>query len=78
MTKNIKVAVVGYDLETLVVNAIPLIEDLSNFEYLSFGLVPKRETERSLIRLVPGVTLDLKMYTHSTSLRGSSTLSPKR
>ena len=41
MAKNIEVAVVCQNLETVVANAIPLIQDLFDFEYLSFGLVPE-------------------------------------
>jgi len=52
MTKNVEAAVVCQDLETVVANAIPLIQDLSYFDYLSIGLVREAETEGPFIRLV--------------------------
>ena len=52
MAKNVEVAVVCQNLETVVANAIPLIQDLSYFDYLSIGLVREAETEGSFIRLV--------------------------
>jgi hypothetical protein len=52
MAKNVEVAVVCQNLETLVANSIPLIQDLFDFEYLSPGLVPKREPEGAFIGLV--------------------------
>jgi len=52
MTKNVEAAVVCQDLETVVANAIPLIQDLAYFDCLSTGLVYEAETEGSFIRLV--------------------------
>jgi hypothetical protein len=52
MAKNVEVAVVCQNLETVVANAIPLIQDLSYFDYLSTGLVCEAETEGPFIRLV--------------------------
>jgi hypothetical protein len=52
MTKNVEVAVVCKNLETVVANAIPLIQNLFDFDYLSIGLVSEAETEGPLIRLV--------------------------
>jgi hypothetical protein len=53
MAKNIEVAVVCQDLETLVANAIPLIQNLFDFEDLSPRLVSKGEPEGPFIGLVP-------------------------
>jgi hypothetical protein len=52
MAKDIEVAVVCQNLETLVTNAIPLIQDLFDFEDLSPRLVSKGEPERPFISLV--------------------------
>ena len=52
MAKNVEVAVVCQNLETVVANAIPLIQDLFYFDYLPTGLVCETETEGPLIRLV--------------------------
>jgi hypothetical protein len=52
MTKNIEVAVVRQNLETLVTNAIPLIQNLFDFEGLSPRLVSKGEPEGPFIALV--------------------------
>ena len=52
MAKNVEVAVVCQNLETVVANAIPLIQDLFYFDYLSTGLVCEAETEGPFIRLV--------------------------
>jgi len=52
MAKNVEVAVVCQNLETVVANAIPLIQDLFYFDYLSAGLVSEAETEGPFIRLV--------------------------
>ena len=52
MAKNVEVAVVCQNLETLVTNAIPLIQDLFYFDYPSTGLVCEAETEGPFIRLV--------------------------
>jgi hypothetical protein len=64
MAEDVGVAVVGQNLETLVTNAIPLIEDLSNFEDLSPRLVSKREPEGPFIGLVARVTFDLEFHAH--------------
>jgi hypothetical protein len=52
MAKNIEVAVVCQDLETLVTDAIPLIQNPFDFEDLSPGLVSKGEPEGPFIGLV--------------------------
>jgi hypothetical protein len=52
MAKNVEVAVVCQNLETVVANAIPLIQDLSYFDYLSTGPVCEAETEGAFIRFV--------------------------
>jgi hypothetical protein len=52
MAKDVEVAVVGQNLETLVTNAIPLIQDLFDFEDPSPGLVSKGEPEGAFIGLV--------------------------
>jgi hypothetical protein len=52
MAKNVEIAVVGHNLETLVTNAIPLIQDLFDFQDRSFGLVAKGEPEGPFISLV--------------------------
>jgi hypothetical protein len=52
MAKNIEVAVVCQNLETVVAYTIPLIQDLFDFEYLSPGLVAKGEAEGPFISLV--------------------------
>jgi len=52
MAKNVDVAVVCQNLETVVTKAIPLIQDLFDFEDLSLGLVSKGEPERPFIGLV--------------------------
>jgi hypothetical protein len=52
MAKNVEVAVVCQNLETVVANAIPLIQDLFYFDYLSTGLVCEAETEGPFIRFV--------------------------
>jgi hypothetical protein len=64
MAKNVKVAVVCQNLETVVANAIPLIQDLFYFEYPSTGLFCKAETEGPFIRFVARVTIDFEMQTH--------------
>jgi hypothetical protein len=64
MAKNVEVAVVCQNLETVVANAIPLIHDLFYFEYPSTGLVCEAEAERPFIRLVARVTIDFEMQTH--------------
>jgi hypothetical protein len=64
MAKDVEVAVVCQNLETMVTNAVPLIQDLLDFEYLSSRLVPKGEPEGPFIGLVAGVTVDLEMQTH--------------
>ncbi len=66
MAKNVEVAVVCQNLETVVANAIPLIQDLFYFDYLSAGLVCEAETEGPFIRLVALVTIDFEMQTHGT------------
>jgi hypothetical protein len=52
MAKNVEIAVVGQNLEAVVTNTIPLIQDLFDFQYLSPGLVPKGEPEGPFIGLV--------------------------
>jgi hypothetical protein len=52
MAKNVEVAVVCQNLETLVTNAIPLIQNLFDFEHLSPRLVSKGEAEGPFIGLV--------------------------
>jgi hypothetical protein len=52
MAKNIEVAVVCQDLETFIAYAIPLIQHLFDFEYLSPGLVAQGEAEGPFISLV--------------------------
>ena len=66
MAKDVEVVIVGQNLETLITNTIPLIEDLSDFEDPSPGLVSNREPERPFIGLVAGVAFDLQVYTHGT------------
>jgi hypothetical protein len=51
MAEDIEVAVVGQDLETMVANSIPLVQDFSDFEDLSPRLVYIRESERPFIGL---------------------------
>jgi hypothetical protein len=69
VAKNVKVAVVGQNLETLVANAIPLIQDLFDFQDLPSRLVSNGEPQGPFIRLVARVTFDLEMQTHRTSKR---------
>jgi hypothetical protein len=52
MAKDIEVAVVCQNLEAVVTNAIPLIQDLFYFEYLCPGPVSKGEPQGPLIGLV--------------------------
>jgi hypothetical protein len=52
MAKDIEVAVVGQNLETVVANAIPLIQHLFDIEDLSPGLGSKGESEGPFIGLV--------------------------
>jgi hypothetical protein len=52
MAKNVDVAIVCQNLETVVTNAIPLIQDLFDFANPSPGLVSKGEPERPFIGLV--------------------------
>jgi hypothetical protein len=64
MAKDVEVAVVCQNLETVVTNAIPLIQDLFDFEDLSAGLVSKGEPKGPFIGLVARITFDLEMQTH--------------
>ena len=52
MAKNVEIAVVCKNPETLIANAVPLVQDLSHFDYPSIGLVCEAETEGPLVRLV--------------------------
>jgi hypothetical protein len=52
MAKNVQVAVVRQNLETLVINAVPLIQNLFDFEDPSPRLVSKGEPEGPFIGLV--------------------------
>jgi len=66
MAKDVEVLIVGQNLETLVTNTIPLIEDLSDFEDPSRGLISNREPERPLIGFVAGVTFNLDVQAHGS------------
>jgi hypothetical protein len=69
MAKNIQIAVICHNLETLIVNAIPPVQDIFDFKDLSPGLPSQREAERPLICLIARVTLDLEMDAHGNSNR---------
>jgi hypothetical protein len=52
VAKDVEVAVVCQDFETLVTNAVPLVEHLLDFEHPSPRLTWKGEAKRPLIGFV--------------------------
>ena len=67
MTKDVEIAVIGQHFETLIAGAVPLIQDLFDFERSSAGLVLERKPQRPLIGLVAGITFDLEVNAHAAS-----------
>jgi len=69
MAKNVKIAVIGQHLETLIAHAVPLIQDFFDFEHSSAGLVLEGKPKWPFIGLVAGITFDFETAAHVISTR---------
>jgi len=61
VTEDVEVTVVGSNPKTLVFPAVPLVEDFLHVEGARTRCL-RREAERPLVGLIPGVTLDLESH----------------
>jgi hypothetical protein len=68
MAQDVEIAVIGQYLEALIVHAIPLIQDVTDFKDASTELALKGKPQRPFIGLVAGVTFDFEVDAHDTSI----------
>jgi hypothetical protein len=67
MANDVEIAVIRQYLETLIVHAMPLIQDVTDFERASARLISEGKSERPLIGLVAGVAFDFDLEAHWTT-----------